>query len=122
MRSTGQSAEINKKKMRLWTDVMKNINSIDGNNRDVNEVKKNGITSKVPQKPVWMECSRREARMTGGPNEASKVKDEDILTLSWDKEASTSEWTMGRWVMGHGSDGSRKSMGHMGHGSRLRDP
>ena len=24
--------------------------------------------------------------------------------------------------MGHGSDGSRKSMGHMGHGSRLRDP
>ena len=32
------------------------------------------------------------------------------------------EWTMGRWVMGHGSDGSRKSMGHMGHGSRLRDP
>ena len=31
-------------------------------------------------------------------------------------------WVDGSWVMGHGSDGSRKSMGHMGHGSRLRDP
>ena len=32
------------------------------------------------------------------------------------------EWTMGQWVMGHGSDGSHKWMGQMGHGSWLRDP
>ena len=35
-----QSTDINKKKMRLWNDVMKNINSIHGNNGDVKEVKK----------------------------------------------------------------------------------
>ena len=29
---------------------------------------------------------------------------------------------MGQWVMGHGSDGSHKWMGQMGHGSWLRDP
>ena len=32
------------------------------------------------------------------------------------------EWTMGQWVMGHGSDGSHKWMGQMGHGSWLSDP
>ena len=31
-------------------------------------------------------------------------------------------WTMGHWVMGHGSLRSHKSMGQMGHGSRLLDP
>ena len=44
------------------------------------------------------------------------------LWLGEHRESCQAEWTMGRWVMGHGSDGSRKSMGHMGHGSRLRDP
>ena len=39
LRGTGQSADINKK-MRLWNDVMKNINSIYGNNRNVIDVKK----------------------------------------------------------------------------------
>ena len=32
-----------------------------------------------------------------------------------------SEWTMGQWVMGHGSDGSHKWMGQMGHGSMGHD-
>ena len=37
-----------------------------------------------------MDCSRREARRTGGgPNEAGKVEDEDILILISDKEVST---------------------------------
>ena len=40
LRGTGQSADINKKKTRLWNNVMKNINSIHGNNRYVKEVKK----------------------------------------------------------------------------------
>ena len=54
LRSTGQSADMNNKKTRLWNDVMKKINSILGNNRDVKEVNKNGTISKVPQKPVWI--------------------------------------------------------------------
>ena len=35
LRGTGQSAVINKNKVRLWKDVMKNFNSIHGHNRDV---------------------------------------------------------------------------------------
>ena len=35
LRGTGQSADMNKKKTRLWNYMMKKINSIHGNNRDV---------------------------------------------------------------------------------------
>ena len=90
LRGTGQSTDMNKKKMRLWNDVMKNINSIDGNSRGVKEVKKKWHNLKGSEK-AWVDCSRREARMSGGgPNKASKVKDEDILIKSSDKEVSTS--------------------------------
>ena len=75
LRGTGQSAVINKKKMGLWNDVMKNINSIHGNNRDVKEVKKKWNNLKGSAK-ARVDCSRREARMTGGgPNEAREVED-----------------------------------------------
>ena len=40
LRRTSQSADMNKKKTRLWNDVMKKIISIHGNNRDVKKVKK----------------------------------------------------------------------------------
>ena len=90
LRGTGQSADMNKKKTRLWNDVINTINSIHGNNRDVKEVKKKWNNLKGSAK-VCVNCSRREARRTGGgPNEARKVEDEDILILSSDKEMSTS--------------------------------
>ena len=73
LRGTGQSADINKK-MRLWKDVMKNINTIHGNNRDVKEVKKKWNNLKGSAK-ARVDCSRKEARMTGGrQNEAGEVK------------------------------------------------
>ena len=56
MRGT-QSADINKM-MRLWNDVMKNINTIHGNNRDVKEVKKKWNNLKVSAK-ARLDCSRR---------------------------------------------------------------
>ena len=67
---------------------MKNINSIHGNNRDVKVVKKKLNNPKGSAK-ARVDCSRREARMTGGgPNEAGEV--EDIRILTSDKEVSTS--------------------------------
>ena len=90
LRSRGQSADINKKEMRLWNDVMKIIRFIHGNNLDVKEVKQkwNNLTGSAK---ACVDCSRREARMTGrGPNEAGEVEDGDILILSSDKEVSTS--------------------------------
>ena len=54
---------------------------------------------------------------------SNRVIDAEIATgIHKQKRVFIPEWTMGRWVMGHGSDGSPKSMGQMGHGSRLRDP
>ena len=38
LRGTGQCAEINKKKTRLWNNGMRKINSIHGNNRDVKDI------------------------------------------------------------------------------------
>ena len=68
LRGTGQSRDINKKKMRLQNDVMKNINSIHVSNRDVKVVKQKWNNLK------GYNCSRREARMTGGgANEAGEV-------------------------------------------------
>ena len=56
---------MNKKKTRLWNDVMKKINSIHGNNRDVKEVKKKWNNLKGSAK-ACVDCSRSEARRTGG--------------------------------------------------------
>ena len=90
LRSTGQSDDMNNKKTRLWNDVMKKINSILGNNRDVKEIKKKWNNLKGSAK-ACVDCSRREASRTGGgSNEAGEVEDEDILILSSDKEMSTS--------------------------------
>ena len=73
LKGTGQSADINNE-MRLGIDVMKNINSIHGNNRDVKEVEKKWNNLKCSAK-ACVDCSRSEARMTGGgPNEAGKKK------------------------------------------------
>ena len=69
---------------------MKKINFILGNNKDVKEVKKKWNNLKGSAKGR-VDCSRREARRTGGgSNEAGEVEDEDILILSSDKEISTS--------------------------------
>ena len=69
LRGTGQSADINKKKMRLWNDGMKNINSIQGNNLDVKRGKEKMEYLKGSAK-ARVDCSRGEAMMTGGgPNE-----------------------------------------------------
>ena len=89
LRGTSQSADINKKKTRLWNDVINKINSIHGNNRDMKEVKKKWNSLKGSAK-ARVDCSRREARRTvGGPNVGGEVEDEDILILSSDKEMST---------------------------------
>ena len=90
LRGTGQCAEINKKKTRLWNNVMRKINSIHGNNRDVKDIKKKWNNLKGSAK-ARVDSSRREARRTGGgPNEAGEVEDEDILILSSDRDLSTS--------------------------------
>ena len=91
LRGTGQCAEINKKKTRLfWNNVMRKINSIHGNNRDVKDIKKKWNNLKGSAK-ARVDSSRREARRTGGgPNEAGEVEDEYILILSSDRELSTS--------------------------------
>ena len=54
LRSTGQRADMNNKKTRLWNDVMNKINSIHGNNRDVKEFKKKWNNLTGSQKPVWI--------------------------------------------------------------------
>ncbi|KAI6650212.1 Myb-related transcription factor, partner of profilin-like [Oopsacas minuta] len=88
--TAGQCAEINKKKTRLWNNVMRKINSIHGNNRDVKDIKKKWNNLKGSAK-ARVDSSRREARRTGGgPNEAGEVEDEDIRILSSDRELSTS--------------------------------
>ena len=54
------------------------------------EVKKKWNNSKGSTKPR-VDCSRREARMTGGgPNEAEEVEDEGIPIISSEKEVFTS--------------------------------
>ncbi|KAI6646857.1 T-SNARE domain-containing protein 1 [Oopsacas minuta] len=50
--TAGQCAEINKKKTRLWNNVMKKINSIHGNNRDVKDIKKKWNNLQGPQNLV----------------------------------------------------------------------
>ena len=70
LRSTGQSVDINKKKTRLWNDVMKKINSILGNNRDVKEVKKKMEQSQKAR----VDFSRTEARRTGGESNEAEVR------------------------------------------------
>ena len=90
MRGTGQCAEINKKKTRLSNNVMRKINSIHGNNKDVKDINKKWNNLKGSAK-VRVDYSRREAGRTGGgPNEACEVEDEDIMILSSDRELSTS--------------------------------
>ena len=57
---------------------------------DVKGVKKKWNNLKGSAK-ACVDCSRREARMTGGwLNEAGEVEDEDILVLNSDIEVSTS--------------------------------
>ena len=82
LRGTGQCAEINKKKTRLWNNVMRKINSIHGNNRDVKYIKKKWNNLKGSAK-ARVDSSRREARRTGGGiNEAGEVEDAYILILT----------------------------------------
>ena len=75
--------------MRLLNEVIKNINSVHGNNREVKEIKKwNNLKGFAKARG---DCSRRETRMTGGgPNEAGEVEDEDILILRSDKKVTIS--------------------------------
>ena len=68
LRGTGQSADINKKKMRLWNDVMKNITpSMETTGCERGKKKWNNLKGFAKARG---DCSRRKARMTGGgPNE-----------------------------------------------------
>ena len=63
LRGTGQSAEINKKKTRLWNDVMGEVNSIHGNIRNVKVINK--LNNLKGSAKSLVDSSRREARRTG---------------------------------------------------------
>ena len=72
LRGTGQRANIDKKKTRLWNDVMeRNIESMHRNTRRLKEVKKEWNNLKASAK-ARIDCSRREARMI----EVARVKQE----------------------------------------------
>ena len=57
---------MNKKKTRLWNDVMKKINSIHGNNRDVKEVKKKWNKLKGSVKAVWIAAVGKRGKQEEG--------------------------------------------------------
>ena len=72
LRGTGQSADMNKKKTRLWKDVMKKINSIHGNNRDVKEVNKKWNSLKGSQMPVWIAAVGKRGEQKEGQMKQEK--------------------------------------------------
>ena len=89
LRGTGHCPDLNEKKKLLWNDMVRKVNSIHGNNRDVKDLKKiwNNLTGAAK---YHVDSSSREARQTGGgPNAVGEIDDEAILILAADKDLST---------------------------------
>ena len=61
LRGTGHFADLNRKKL-LWNDMVGKVNSIHGNNRDVRDLRKNGIISRVLQSLMWTVVVEKQDR------------------------------------------------------------
>ena len=78
LRGSGNSADINKRKRQLWKDITARVNSIYGNNRTVDDIRKKWNNVKLPAKSK-VDASFREARKTGGgSNTPGMITDEDV--------------------------------------------
>ena len=91
LRGSGNSANINKKKKQLWKDIATKVNSVYGNNRAIEDIRKKWNNLKLVAKSK-VDASFREARKTGGgSNSSGIIDDEDILILAADKNLTNSD-------------------------------
>ena len=91
LRGSGNSADINKKKKSLWLDILRKVNSIHGNNRGVEEIRKKWNNLKLTSKSKF-DASKREVNKTGGgTNSAGVLEEDDALILDADKSISNTE-------------------------------
>ena len=65
LRGSGNCADINKKKRQLWKDIAARINSVHGNHRAVDDIRKKWNNMKLTAK-TKVDASFREANKTGG--------------------------------------------------------
>ena len=90
IRGTGHSANLNQKKKALWVNITAKINLIHGNHRDVKDIKKKWNNLKLSAKS-HVDDSRREARRTGGgENAVGEVDEEEMLILATDTQLTNS--------------------------------
>ena len=90
LRGSGNSADI-KLKGQLWKDITARVNSIYGNNRTVDDIRKKWNNLKLAAKSK-VDASFREARKTGGSsNTSGMIGDEDVLIVAADKRMTTSD-------------------------------
>ena len=91
LRGPGNSADIIKRKRQLWKDITARVNSIYGNNRTVDDIRKKWNNVKLAAKSK-VDASFREARKTGGgSNTSGMIADEDVLIVAADKRMTTSD-------------------------------
>ena len=84
LRWSGNYADKNKRRKQIWRDIAAKLNSIHGNGRAVEEIRKKWTNLKLNAKSKV--ASFREARKTGGgTNTAGQVEDEDMQILSADR-------------------------------------
>ena len=84
-RGSGNSAAKNKRRIQIWRDISAKLNSIHGNGRAVEDIRKKWTNLKLNAKSK-VDASFREARKTGGgTNSAGQVEDEDMQILLADR-------------------------------------
>ena len=85
LRGSGNSADKNKMRKQIWRDIAAKLNSVRGNGRAGEEIRKKWANLKLNAKSK-VDASFREARKTGGgTNSAGQVEDEDMQILSADR-------------------------------------
>ena len=85
LRGSGNSAEKNKRRKQIWRYIAAKLNSVHGNARAVEDIRKKWTNLKLNAKSK-VDASFREARKTGvGANTAGQVEDEDMQILSADR-------------------------------------
>ena len=90
LRGSGNCADINKKKRQLWKDIAARINSVHGNNKAVDDIRKKWNNMKLTAK-TKVDASFREANKTGGGSNSSGIVDSEMLILAADKGITNSD-------------------------------
>ena len=81
LRGSRNSTDKNKRRKQIWRDIAAKLNSIHGNGRAVEDIRKKWTNLKLNAKSK-VDASLGKPKTGGGTNSAGQVEDEDMQILS----------------------------------------